>query len=397
MDLVNSPSQITAVPANFPVPPKKPIYKGYIPELAGLRAVGICLVILNHMWPWESYSRRLFLLLQLPWMLMDAFFVLSGFLITGILLDSRARPDYYKSYYVRRALRILPIYYVVLIFITAAAVLHGHAAYQEMAAHWGRPWWFFVYLGNIPTAITGREPLAAGGAFVPLWSLQVEEQFYLLFPLLIHRLSLRNLTRVLIALCCFSTVLRLVLYWLYPLNELAQYVLLPCRMEGLAMGAWVAIRFRQGPWNVNKAKLSLMVLFWALVSLGSAAWAGYYHTTPFNRTVGLLLSPLFCTYAIFWVIQFRGSRVTAWMRMPVLQYMGQISYAAYLFHWPVANILTSAAERLKAPAMDQGIVRIVLIYVATFGLSALSWHVFEKPMAMLKDRLFPAARLGASA
>jgi peptidoglycan/LPS O-acetylase OafA/YrhL len=378
----------TAIPVNTA---KRPIFKGYIPELGGLRAIGICLVILNHMWPWKSYSRPLFLILQLPWMLMDAFFVLSGFLITGILLDSRARTDYYKTFYVRRALRILPIYYAVLIFITAVAVLNGHAAYKETVTHWGAPWWFFVYLGNIPTALTGRMPLAGGGVFVPLWSLQVEEQFYLLFPFLVHRLSLPSLTRVLIGLCCFSTLLRLVLYWLYPSNDLAQYVLLPCRMEGLAMGAWIAIRFRQGPWNVNKRKLTGMVLFWAVVSLGSAAWAGFYHTTPFNRTLGLLLSPLFCAYGIFWLIQFRGSGITAWLRNPVLQYLGQVSYAAYLFHWPVANMLTVIAGRLRAPAMDQGLARIVLIYLMTFGAAALSWQFFENPIASLKNRLFPSA------
>ncbi len=348
------------------------------------------LVILNHMWPWESYSRHLFLLLQLPWMLMDAFFVLSGFLITGILLDSRARPDYYRSFFVRRALRILPLYYAVLIFITAAAVLNGHAAYKNMLAHWGSPWWFFVYLGNIPTALTGLEPLAGGGAYVPLWSLQVEEQFYLLFPFLLHKLPLKTLKRVMVALCCFSTVLRLVLYWLYPANQQVQYVFLPCRMEGLAVGAWIAIRFRQGPWRVNTQRLSFMVLFWALLSIGSAAWAGYFYTTPFNRTLGFLLSPIFCGYLIFWLIQFSGMRATAWIRIGPLRYLGKISYAAYLIHWPVANSLSLLTARLPLPALDGGAARLTLIYVFTFGLSALSWHYFEKPLMQLREKLFPA-------
>ena len=351
------------------------------------------MVILNHMWPWESYSRELFLFLQLPWMLMDAFFVLSGFLITSILLDSRTRPDYFRSFYVRRSLRILPIYYAVLIFITATALFNGHGTYQYMLAHWGSPWWFFVYLGNIPTAITGHEPLAGGGSLVPLWSLQVEEQFYLLFPLLVHRLRLHTLTRVLFGLCCVSTLLRLFLYWRYPLNELVQYVLLPCRMEGLALGAWVAIRFRQGPWPVNRTRLTVMVVFWSAFTLGFAAWAGYYHTTPFNRTIGFLLSPITCTYLIFWIIQSRGTPITAWLRTPFLVYLGKVSYAAYLFHWPVGNMVELAAVQLHRPALDEGLLRLILIYSLTFGLSALSWHFFEKPIALLKDRLFPPGRV----
>ena len=358
-----------------------------------MRAVGVVLVILNHMWPWESYSHTLFLLVQLPWMMMDGFFVLSGFLITGILLDTRQRPDYYRSFYVRRALRILPIYYLVLSFVIAVAMLRGHAAFRETSAHWGSLWWFFVYLGNLPTALTGTWPAAAGFSLVPLWSLQIEEQFYLLFPFLIHRLNLRTITRVLFGLSCFSLSLRIVLYFLYPQNALLQYVLLPCRMEGLAMGAWMAIRFRQGPWRVNKKRLTAMTLLWGVISLATAAWSGFYETQPFNRTIGFLIAPIWFSYIIFWLIQFRGSRRTRWLRTPPLQYLGKVSYAAYLVHWPVAVILTSIFIQIGRPGLDKGILRLTLIYVLTFGFSALSWHFFENPLQQLKDRLFPAARL----
>jgi peptidoglycan/LPS O-acetylase OafA/YrhL len=368
-------------------------FRGYIAELDGLRAIGISLVILNHMWPWEGYSRQLFLLLQLPWMLMDGFFVLSGWLITGILLDTRRRPDYFRSFYVRRALRSLPIYYAVLIFIVGIAVLQGHAAYRDMVAHWGSPYWFFVFLGNIPTAISGKWPLAGGEALVPLWSLQIEEQFYLLWPFLVRRMALGTLTRVLLGLCCGSTALRVVLYWLYPQNELVQCVLLPCHLEGLAMGSWLAIRYRQGEWQIDRRLLSVLVVVLGAVSLGSAAWSGYFNTTAFNRTIGYLIASIWFTCIILWLIEFRGSRQSAWLRQPVLRYMGKVSYAAYLFHWPVANVITSSLVVLGLKRFDEGLVRLVLIYGLTFGLSALSWHWFEKPLFRLKDRLFPEARL----
>jgi peptidoglycan/LPS O-acetylase OafA/YrhL len=348
-----------------------------------LRGIGVTLVILYHVCPWENYPRAVYLLLNLPWMTMDAFFVLSGFLIAGILLDTRTRPDYYPAFYTRRALRILPLYYAFLLIYAALMWLwKGHASYTAMLANWGSPWWFFVYLGNIPTAITGRWP---AGSLGPLWSLQIEEQFYLLFPLLVQRLSLKSLTRVLFALCCFSTVLRLLLYWLYPTNEVIEYVLLPCRMEGLAMGAWLAIRFRQGPWPVNRKRLTVMVVCSLIVTVGSAAWSGFFMTTPFNRTIGFLLSPICCTFIIFWLIQLRGSRTTAALRIPSLQYIGKVSYAAYLFHVPVSNLVTT----------NNAIGRPLIIYALTFGFSALSWHFFEKPIASLarpNDILkFPAA------
>ncbi len=342
------------------------------------------------MWPWESYSRVLFLGLQLSWIFMDAFFVLSGFLITGILLDSRNRPDYYKSFYLRRSLRILPIYYAALIFITAIAILHGHEAYRYMLLHWGSPWWFFVFLGNIPTALIGFEPLGAGGAFIPLWSLQVEEQFYLLYPLLIRKLPLQTITRVLFGLACFSVVLRVVLYWLFPTNHLVQYVLLPCHMEGLAIGAWVALRFRQGPWPINRPRLVLSTCAVAAITVGLAIWDGCFYTGAFNRTIGFLLSSITWGLIIFCVVQFRGATQTAVLRNPVLTYLGKISYAAYLLHWPLANALTLTLTSLHLRTLDSGWSRLILIYLLTFGVSALSWRCFEAPIMRLRERIQPA-------
>ncbi len=150
---------------------------------------------------------------------MDSFFVLSGFLIAGILLDSRARPDYYRYFYTRRSLRILPVYYLLITVLTCATFINGTGyLYSGIPAlyKWGSSWWYFVYLGNIPSAITSKAPTAARLSFAPLWSLQIEEQFYILFPLLVRRLKLRTLAFTLVGLVCFSPILRIVLYWLYP-------------------------------------------------------------------------------------------------------------------------------------------------------------------------------------
>ena len=228
------------------VPEKnRPIYRGYIAELEGFRAYGMTIIVLAHAWPGGSYliGRTL----QLGWALMDTFFVLSGFLIAGILLDTRMRPDYFRSYYIRRCLRIFPVYYAVITIVTAVVIFSG--SLPTMVKDWGSPWWFFVYLGNIPSAIWNHFPAYA--SYSPLWSLQVEEQFYLLFPLLIYRLSFKTLKRVLICLGCLSPLLRVLLYWWAPGNVLAAYVLFPCRMEGLALGALIAIRFREGPWKIS--------------------------------------------------------------------------------------------------------------------------------------------------
>src|ERR1700693_5497595 len=103
--------------------PLAQVFRGYIPELDALRAFGITMVILDHMWP--AHSSEFSKLLNLSWILMDSFFVLSGVLIAGMLIDSRARPDYYRYFYTRRALRILPVYYLVITALTCAAFFHG--------------------------------------------------------------------------------------------------------------------------------------------------------------------------------------------------------------------------------------------------------------------------------
>ena len=101
------------------------IFRGHIPELDGLRAVGMAIVLLNHTWS-EDMSILIWHLKLKAWIAMDSFFVLSGFLIAGILLDTRSNPDYYRSYYIRRSLRIFPLYYCVISFLTLVAVFwHG--------------------------------------------------------------------------------------------------------------------------------------------------------------------------------------------------------------------------------------------------------------------------------
>ncbi|HMJ62563.1 MAG TPA: acyltransferase, partial [Bryobacteraceae bacterium] len=269
------------------------------------------------------------------------------------------------------------------------AVFHGHEPYRQMLAQWGSPAWFFVYLGNIPTALTSFNPMGGGGSYVPLWSLQVEEQFYLLFPLLVHRLRMQTLARVLLGLACFSTILRIAIYLWNPGNLLVQFVLLPCRMEGLAFGGWIAIRFRMGPWNISRRRLTVMTAFWVATACLSAIWGGYEHIQPFNRTIGLLLSPIAFAHVVLWLILFRGSRLTAPLRLPPVQYIGKISYAAYLFHWPIGDVLKGVSVAAGIHLFDRNFPRIMAIYVLTFVCAALSWHFFETPLLSLKDRLYP--------
>ncbi len=362
------------------------IYRGHILELDAFRAFGIVVVIAAHFWP-QNRSYKLWEVLQMGWALMDTFFVVSGFLIVGILMDSRERPDYYRTYYIRRTLRVFPIYYLMLAALFCAMALGSSGAYTQTLATWGSLAWFVVYLGNIPSAATGRWPAAAlDNSFTPMWSLQVEEQFYLLVPFLIRRLSVKAMTRLLWVLVFVSPAIRIACYFASPSNTLIQYVLLPCHMDGLALGALLAIRFRSGPWEVSKTRLSALTLACIAFTFVFGVAAGFTHEQPLIRTVGFSLSSFTSALVVLWLILYRGSRITAVLRTGPVQHMGKISYGLYLVHLPVGFALTAIWTSLFGAHLH-GLTKLVLVFIVSVGLSSLSWRYFEAPLLGLKDRL----------
>src|ERR1700733_2901273 len=300
-------------------------FRGYIMELDAMRALGLCLVLICHFWP-RSISEVVFQLGNLGWIAMDSFFVMSGFLITGILLDTRDKPNYYSTYYARRALRIFPLYYVVLlIWYVIIRYTNSGIGYRDLIHNWGSPAWFLFYAGNIREAVVGAWPRVLG--YGPLWSLQVEEQFYLLFPLAVACLRREHLRRLMIAAVFVSPLLRAAFYLWRRDNSFLQYVLLPCHCEGLALGALIAIRFRSGPWKISKPGLSaLTALLMGGACLGSilSTWGtrNEANASNWDRLAGYSISSAGCACLVLWLVCFRGSKYTRWMRTAPLQYLG---------------------------------------------------------------------------
>jgi len=169
-----------------------------MPELDTLRGVAILGVLFLHGiysstngMQFEGLARRVIRVTQPGWLGVNLFFVLSGFLITGILLDSKSSSRYFVNFYTRRALRILPAYYSLLILL---AILGG--------ASWTYLGLCFLYLANVTTLFGVPED------YGPLWSLAVEEHYYLLWPLIVYRLSRRNVGIVAVLICVLTAVLR---------------------------------------------------------------------------------------------------------------------------------------------------------------------------------------------
>jgi peptidoglycan/LPS O-acetylase OafA/YrhL len=373
---------------NSVVKPKS-IFRGHIAELDAMRALGLCMVLICHFWP-RGLGEAVFQFGQLGWIAMDSFFVMSGFLITGILLDSREKPSYFANYYARRSLRIFPLYYVVLLawFWISKHTDFGNG-YRTMVQQWGSPMWFTFYLGNIRAAIKGVWPTIF--AYAPLWSLQLEEQYYLLFPFAVLWMKREHLRRLLIGAVIFSPLFRFATYLWHPGNLLLQYVLLPGHCEGLALGGLIAIRFRSGEWKLSTRKLAI----WTSVLLGFTAVTSYIsirgvadpgHSSPWNRTVGYSISSFGCACLVLLLICLRDSPSTRWMRIAPLQYLGKISYGVYLLHpiaqWMILELIKKNFLHFHNddPRWFAEVVALSLV------LAALSWHFFESPLLQLKSR-----------
>ena len=354
-------------------------------ELDGLRAFAILTVILHHSAPqsgWIGFFG------EAGWMGVDLFFVLSGYLITGILLKTVDDPHYYKNFVIRRTLRIFPLYYVCLALFTITAWASGGPQWADMQ-RWGIGW-LVAYLGNIRAAwVDGLTPIFS---FALLWSLQVEEQFYLLYPLVVLRLSRQNLRRFLIGCVVVAPLLRTLL-GLFPGTDTAKYVLTPCRMDALALGGLVAILA-----NSPSARWpSGTQLRWGSVILGAAALGLYgfvWHYQPLNTnyhplmsSLGYSLNAMAFAALLAMIVRAPSATVLALLRWRPLTYTGTIAYGLYLLHGPASWIARKLATMiLGVEVPGHSMASMAITFPVSFLAAGLCWRYFESPILAFKDR-----------
>ena len=368
--------------------PQEIRFRGHIAELDGLRALAVILVLLVHFGPHASIGSALWKIESIGWIGVDLFFVVSGFLITGILLDTREEKLYYKTFYLRRALRIFPLYYVV-IFLGLAIQMAWHL--ESVIHNLYETSWFVVYLGNIRIAFKNHAPPPA--FLGPFWSLQIEEQFYLIFPFLVRKLRQKALFWVLVCVFILSGPLRWSLYLLSPHRQFLQYTALPCRMDGLALGALLALRVRMSQWRIRPVTVTLGAV--GLLSGLSLylSWGGYMWSTPRIRTFGYSIVALAFASVVLWVLRFRGGWQTSWLRIAPLQYLGKISYGIYLIQALIYEIIRQISIHCGISFFVEGDWHSTAwtyfgLLTAIIVLSAsLSWYFLERPISRLKDRL----------
>jgi peptidoglycan/LPS O-acetylase OafA/YrhL len=315
----------------------------------------------------------------------DLFFVLSGFLITGILLDTRERPRYFTNFYARRALRIFPIYYTVLaILLVLTPWLHlqwhtGHLAY-------------LFYAGNLASNLNPDLALVRPAvSFLHLWSLAVEEQFYLIWPLLVLAVtSRRRLVWTCVGLSIAGLMLRVgLLAWL-PHGVAYEwcYAELPTHMDGLLYGALAAIWVRTQPLEVilrrTRRALPWTVGVMALV----VGFSGPdFHTTPMTVVGYPALAATFACVVLFALR--RGSFVNRIGNVQLLRFVGRYSYGMYLYHilfWPGLSWMQGWLQaRLHSIALG-GVCFTLLMLGGTMVMAVASYELYERQWLRLKAR-----------
>jgi peptidoglycan/LPS O-acetylase OafA/YrhL len=363
-----------------------------IPSLDGVRGLAILLVMFLH---FSDRSRPIGLVNRLytqatgaGWAGVDLFFVLSGFLITGLLIDSRTSPRYFRDFYARRTLRIFPLYYACLVWwIVIAPFVHtSSAVHREVIAAMHRDQlWYWTYLSNWKMGLDGAWPLLGTSVY---WSLAIEEQFYLVWPAIVRLSGERRLRYVCLALIAGAFAVRS-MQTAAGASPIFVYVSTFGRMDALAVGSLTAIALRD-PARRERARKSAPWLLTLGVTCLAAIWIwigtfSEYH--PLMQTAGFTI--LAITFGSLIVEAVRpASRIAGVFSSPVLRFFGKYSYAMYLFH---ETVTLEVVPRVPAGWIIPGemgaqVTGLGVSMAATIALAWVSWHVWEKHFLALKRR-----------
>ncbi len=360
------------------------LIRPFMPELDTLRGIAVLSVVLLHgfYWQYSGFSfgpwARAFLLVTQPGGLgVNLFFVLSGFLITGILLDSKNRPQFYRRFYTRRALRILPAYYSLLIFL----LLLRSASFAFVGLS-------FIYLANVTNFF------GVACDYGPLWSLAVEEHFYILWPMVVRRVTMARLAWVSAAIVVGVPILRAISFALGWRLGLAWYTWFVA--DGLAMGGWLAILLRTTITRGQVQRICGCLLGFALL-VGLAG-------KPFgiltrDRLVGAALQwsiihSFFAGVLLLFLLMGSGS-AKRYVNVSILRFLGYISYGLYLNHFLAFRMYDRLCRHYLPQLMPTNghfalvLLRFILAGGGAIGVAYLSRRFFEERFLRLKDSLGP--------
>jgi peptidoglycan/LPS O-acetylase OafA/YrhL len=366
----------------------------YLPSIDGLRGIAILLVVWYHApflfsdgtrFPQEillGNFQMIFWGLSLAgWIGVDLFFVVSGFLITSILLRSRDAGSSLQVFWCRRGLRILPLAVLYLSILQLNTVLHDPLG---VLSHFDEWLVYLFYFGNVHIALHGWQPVV----IMILWSLAVEEQFYIAWPVLVHWLSRKRLFVLSVVIIALSPLARGLVSYTYGYP--AVYVFTLCRLDAIASGAVLALLINSQRWNAQTIiacrKLAPLAFFVLLTTF----------VVPLSPSFPQMRPQIFTLFGYTWIgIAFAvlvgaSLRCEGWawslLNARVLTFVGKRCYGLYLWHALMAGLVKKLADTSFVPL---GFYWQLSLWL--FGLlvvASMSWSFFEQPILNLK-RLVP--------
>ncbi len=363
----------------------------HVPALDGLRGLAIIMVLFVHFigdaQPYSTFERILMKASNYGMWGVDLFFVLSGYLITGILYDSKGSAHYFRNFYMRRVLRIFPLYYAVLFLLFFVLPLFPSLLPTGLAESSRHQGWAWSYGINLFIARRGEWALPYISHF---WSLAVEEHFYLLWPVIVLAASRKSLLRICAGCALFSLALRIVLS-LAGMNEISTQVLTPCRFDALCTGGFLAVASRSGARStlIRSARPAALVLASAILALSALTATTHWLEGPSHALRSFLIALFFGALLLACVHAEPAGFIGRFFNHPAMRFFGKYSYGIYVYHGVIAYFLVDKRiEDDLAKPLGSHFLAVLVEAGAGVGLSVLvsvlSYEWFEKRFLRLK-------------
>lgn len=356
-----------------------------IDEIDGLRAIAALSVLAVHYFSWIRHSGA-----QYGWLGVDLFFVISGYLITSVLLELKSQhAAYFTTFYGRRILRIFPAYFLVLGVCFAISIATHHPGTRAL---WAK--YVFYYASLLFSMNSGYDlnPVADAGLFV-FWSLSVEEIFYMVWAPVVRFME-RPAFRVFLG--CIVIGAPLLRWSLRSYGGLETYTIY-CRMDGLAFGSWVALiaTAREDGSGSQQRRERIANKTCVVLGLLSLAYFGVAGSSDQSWRVtlfGISLSDMFFASLLYYVVRNAGTGVplARLLRFRGLRSIGIVSYSLYLVHSPLLIVAEDLCVGLHSGPRVNTLITRLFATALSLGAAYAMWYIVEAPALRLKHRLFPA-------
>lgn len=369
----------------------------HLPALDGIRGLAIALVLIHQLGSLQAVSglhEYVFsYVIGVGWIGVQLFFVLSGFLITGILLDTQGARNYLGGFFARRSLRIFPLYFLTLVFAFVILPLAGVRS-ASLAHDTANQFWLWFYLEDWATVLDH-----GSRTFPHYWSLAVEEQFYLVWPFLLRGRTASGCLRICLSVALASLLVRCIIGWNGPVAHDVFYYPSVCRADALALGGAAAAAFRVPAWRdwIISRRAPMVAIACVIGVAGAVPTHRYSLHDAIGQTAGYFI--LAVVFALLVTAAAAGdtARGGGWLRAvrwQPLRTLGRYSYAMYIFHKPLHDLvgkplLADLGANLRE-SLVQNLAYIALSTMLLFLAASLSYRFLESRFLGMKDRFAPA-------